>query len=570
MKLKLITIFLFITTFLNASTDILTTSQIFIDKTNHFTIETIQKAKFASSTTSKIHLGYTSDTLWLKFKIDNPINQTIKKVLVLDNQMLDHITLFTKRKNSYKKEILGVLNNRKFSENILDFYFNIELKPYEEKEFYLKVSSLSCAVYFTLELMDKTELLNDEFNHQLILIMFFSSIATLIIYNLFIYFFTRDITYVYYLLYLLFTIWNHLSYVGMGLYFLPQYFTEIDAFLSIFYLSFITIFALLFSRSFLHVKKYKKIDYTLKSIIALNLTLMLITSPEFYPIDIVVAVMFGSFLFIVGVSYYLFYKKEQNAKFFIVGWSIAILGWLMLATLQYGVYSLINTYPYFYEFAIFVEAILFSIALSSKLNKTKELENSLNTSKVLSRELHHRVKNNMQFIISLYRLKLNNDLTNNIDSKLKEVENSIKSMSSIHEILYERNDLQSINAQEYFTTLLDELKSTYKNNPINVTLNSTTATIDIQKSIYCGLILNELVTNSFKYAFDTNKGDITISIIQDDKNTILTIQDDGKGYDTLKESSGFGLVLVNSLVKNELQGTIKTLSDNGSKYQITF
>ncbi|RLA83121.1 MAG: hypothetical protein DRG78_05280 [Epsilonproteobacteria bacterium] len=566
---KLITTILFLSTFLTASTDILKTSQVFIDESSSYTIDNIHKAKFEKSNTSKIRLGYTDSTAWVKFKLSNNSTKTINKVIVLDNQMLDHITLFTKKQNGYLEDTTGILNEKYIDSKILSFDFSINLKPNESKEFYLKASSLSCAVYFHLNLMDKDEFYQKDKTHQLILAVFFGAISVLILYNLFIFFFTKDLAYLYYILYLFFTGWNHISYSGMGLYIVPKWFVELDAFLAILYLSCGTIFGLLFTREFLGVKKYKKIDFGIKVLITISVLFILFTSKEFYPLDIVVRIFLLSFIYLISFSFYLLYKGEPNAKYIVVGWSVAIFGWIMLATLQYGYFSLIEIYPYFYEFTILFEAVLFSVALASKVNKTKELENSLDTSKVLSRELHHRVKNNMQFIISLYRLKLNDRIDTKVDEKLKEVENSIKAMSNIHEILYDRNDLLNIDAKEYFTTLIDELKSTYKNNDIKITLNSN-ATIDINKAIYCGLVLNELVTNAFKYAFTDGVGNIDINIVKQNDKTILIIEDNGSGFDSSQDASGFGIELVNSLVENELDGKIDTIKLDGVKYIIEF
>jgi hypothetical protein len=259
--------------FLYASTDILQTSEVYIDKTGKETIDTIQSKKFIPTNKSKIHRGYSSETVWVKFSLSNPTNQPMKKVLVIDNQMLDNITLYTKENSSYKKEIQGVLHNRTFDEDILDMYFHINLQPKEKKEYYLQVSSLSCAVYFHLNLMSKDELYQQEIEHQLILTLFFGAMVALILYNLFIYFFTKDMAYLYYVLYIFFTIWNHNSYTSMGLYTIPLLFPwsflEIDAYLAIFYLGLINIFAILFTRNFLNIKKYKKIDFVFKILLLL-------------------------------------------------------------------------------------------------------------------------------------------------------------------------------------------------------------------------------------------------------------------------------------------------------------
>ena len=558
-----------------SAVDVLHTSEVYIDKNSSYTIKNIHDAdfkNFKTLDTNKINLGYTTDTVWLKFSISNPTDKPLKKVLVLDNQMLDSIILFTKENSIYNQENFGIKYDKDFNDKILDFYFNLSLEANETRDYYLQVSSISSAVYFKLELMDKDELVINELNHQLILTMFFIGLLTLLIYNSFIYFFTKDINYIFYVGYLFFTLWNHTSYTGMNWHlvkYLPENFDEIDAYLSIFYMSLIVIFAFLFTRSFLNINKYKKIDLSVKIILTIIIILLIITSPEFYPIDIIALLLLCSLMYLVCISYYLLYKKEGNAKFFILGWTIALAGWIMLATYNYGYFSIIEKYLYFYEFTIFVEAVLFSMALSSKLNTTDRLKQQVIKNKVLTKELHHRVKNNMQFIISLYRLKLNESINSEVDEKLKDVENSIKAMSNIHEILYEREDLEDINTNEYFNTLLYEIQNTYKDKKVDISLNCTVK-LDIQKAIYCGIILNELVTNSFKYAFGENKGKINISLQSNDNKNILTIKDDGKGYDSSIPSNGFGLELVESLVSNELKGEVEIDTLNKTLYRIIF
>jgi len=557
---------------LDKATNILPSVQVYVDKENKHDFDFILKnsdSLFETNKKTLLYLGYSSDAIWLKFSIHNNTNEKITKVLEISNQMLDQIELYTKEGSSYKTDKLGVLYNRVFDENILKFYLNLSLKPQETKAYYLKVSSLSCAVYFEANLMNKDELYKKEISHQLVLALFFGSIATLILYNLFVYFFTRELAYLYYVLYLFFTGWNHLSYNTMGRYFLPASFTKIDTFLAIYYLSFISIFALLFTRKFLQVANYKKFDFILKLFLGTSVLLMLMTSRDFYPIDIVGIFSIFSLVYIVMLSFYLFYKGVKNARFFVIGWSIALLGWIMLATYNYGYWSLITSYPYFYELAIFTEAILFSIALANKLNTTKELERSVATNTILTRELHHRVKNNMQFIISIYRLKLAKYNDKNISNSLKEVEGTIQAMSATHEMLYAQKEVSRLDTQEYFSTLIERLKTSYECSQITIDLKIE-ANLNIDTAIYIGIIVNELLTNSLKYAFKDASGAIKISLTQEGQKYKLLVEDNGIGFDVTKESDTFGLELVKTLVEEELKGYFIINADNGVSCNIIF
>lgn len=564
-----------------ASTDILKTSKVYIDTDGKETINTIQSKEFKDSKEflnpysdkPLLHRGYTYETIWLKFSLSNDTNKPIQKVLVIDNQMLDNLTLYTKEKDEFKEEVKGVLHDSEFDEQILDFYFDINLEAFESKSYYLKISSLSCATYFKLEYMEKKELSSNELNHQLLLALFFGAIFALIIYNGFIFIFTKELAYLYYTLYMFLLTWNNGSYTCMSRYLIDYIsinnFEELDAYLAIYYLCFISIFALLFAKKFLNTQKYTKINLSFNIYIFANFIFIFITLfTDYYLIDIVSFITLFSLLYITLCSYYLFLKKEPASKYLIIGWSVAIVGWIMLGLYNFGYWSLIYKYTYFYEFTMIIESILFSIALASRLNKTKELEQQVSRNEILTRELHHRVKNNMQFIISLYRLKLNEKIDEETDTKLKDVENSIKAMSNIHEVLYDRDDIESIHTKEYFFTLVSEIKRTYPSKDIAIKLNCDT-TLNVDQAIYCGIILNELVTNAFKYAFE-DKGKIDISLKKEGKKYIYTISDNGVGYDSTKVSTGFGLELVKSLVSNELKGSLNIDSINGVIYQISF
>jgi len=556
---------------LKKPTNILKQVDLHIDKENINNFQYIQENSeklFKENNKELLHLGYSPDAIWLKFSIKNDTNNGIKKVLEISNQMLDDIFLYTKQSDcSYSEEKLGVMHNRGFNENILKMYFDISIKPNEVKEYYLKLASLSCAVFLELNVMSKNELYKKEINHQLVLALFFGSIVTLIIYNLFVFFFTKDLAYLYYSIYIFFVGWNHLSYSAFGLYVLPNSLWEYDAYFAIYYLSFLSIFALLFTMKFLNIKSYKKLTFIFKAFITIAIIIIIFTSPDFYPIDIVSLILLLSLTYIISVSFYLSYKGVKNAQLMLVGWSIALIGWIMLANYNYGYWSLITNYPYFYEFTIFTEAVLFSIALANKLNTTKELERSVQTNTVLTRELHHRVKNNMQFIISMYRLKLAKFSNHDISDSLKEVEGTIQAMSATHEMLYAQDSVSTIDTKEYFSTLINRLKNSYDTSNIDIKLDIS-ADLDIDNSIYVGIILNELITNSFKYAFKDSSGHISISLSKQNKNYELIVADDGVGFDTSKESETFGIELVKTLVEDELRGKLTVDATDGCRYVI--
>jgi two-component system, sensor histidine kinase LadS len=553
-------------------TSILENSEIFIDKTSSLTFEEIQQKEFIKLNTDYIRLGYTSDTLWVKFSIKNNSNENLKKYITLSNPMLDTIELYTKQDdNSFKKETQGVLHLDLYERNnILHPSFEVNFNANETKEFYYKTYSLSCANYFKLFIKDEKILYKDEFSYQLVETLLFGAMIAFIVYNIFIFIFTKEIAYLYYVLYLFFVTLNHSSYSIMLDYILGEKYSHIDAYLAIYYLSFASIFAFLFIKNILNINRYKVLNIITNIFIILNILLMMFSSINNYLIEYSTHLMFVGFVFVIYLTIFSLIKKHPLAKYIFLAWIINIIGFFSLAFKEFGIPNPIDYFTYFFELTIFIEAILFSIALASKLNKTKELENSLKTNKILLKELHHRVKNNMQFIIIMYRLKLANFSTPQVEQKIDEIEDIIQAMSKTHEILYNQENLEQIDTKEYFENLIEKIKKTYKNKKVKINIYIQT-NIDIQTSIYLGIILNELLTNSFKYAFTKDNGNIKISLEKEDSKTKLIYKDDGVGFDYEdKKDESFGLTFIESIIKNELKGDLKFKNEKGIKVTINF
>ncbi len=548
-------------------------SLFYIDKNSTLSFENIKNKNFKPSTTDYIRLGYSPVTAWTKFSIKNDSDKTITRYLTNSNPMLDTIELYTKTENGYKKELQGILYSNIYKKgNILHPSFKIEFKAGELKEFYYKTQTLSCAHYFKLHINTFHTLYKQEFTYQLILSLFFGAMLALIIYNAFIYFFTRELSYLFYVLYIFFITLNHASYTLMldYLLLLTPIAVSVDAFMAVYYLAFASIFSILFIKIFLELKKHKIINTIINTIVFLNIALLLLSSTQNYLIEYLVHIVLFEFIFIFYLSLYALYKKSPQAKYIIFGWSVNIVGSVALIFNQYGIANPIDYFPYFYEFCVFIEAIVFSVALASKLNLTRELEKSVKTNKMLTKELHHRVKNNMQFIILMYRLKLNNLTNERIEQKLKEVEGAVQAMSKTHEILFNQEDLENIDTKEYFINLVEELQKSFNYKDIEISLHVETA-LDIQRSMYCGIILNELITNSFKYAFKNEKGSIYISLTRKDNKCLLCIEDNGVGFDyEQKQHSSFGLSFVKAIATDELKGTFFIKSEEKTKIEILF
>jgi PAS domain S-box-containing protein len=206
----------------------------------------------------------------------------------------------------------------------------------------------------------------------------------------------------------------------------------------------------------------------------------------------------------------------------------------------------------------------------------EQLHASLLEKEVLLREIHHRVKNNMQVMSSLINLQARHISNREAIDILKEGQSRIRSMALVHEKLYQSKNLAKINIYDYLSSLAAHLFHSYKIDPnlIHFNLNVNNVFLDINSATPCGLIVNELISNSLKHAFpEGRKGEIDIKLYSmEDKKLELIVKDDGVGFPEsvdFRQTETLGMQLVNMLV-HQLEGTIELLKDGGTEFKIVF
>jgi len=207
----------------------------------------------------------------------------------------------------------------------------------------------------------------------------------------------------------------------------------------------------------------------------------------------------------------------------------------------------------------------------------EQIKASLKEKEVLLKEIHHRVKNNLQVICSLLYLQSMKVGDKKALQMFSESQDRVRSMALIHEKLYQSKDMANIDFAEYVQSLTSYLFYSYgvKEGTISKKLNVDHVLLDIDKAIPCGLIINELVSNSLKYAFPNgNKGEINIQLYSDnDNHVVMNIDDNGvglpKGLDFQKTTKTLGLQLV-KLLTRQLKGSIKLNQEAGTRYEIVF
>ncbi len=213
-----------------------------------------------------------------------------------------------------------------------------------------------------------------------------------------------------------------------------------------------------------------------------------------------------------------------------------------------------------------------------QLYKSKREMQSKNEEKdTLLKEVHHRVKNNLQTVSSLLSLQGRSIADQRIKAILKSSQNRVICMAMVHEMLYMREDLSKVQYRTYVRELSEYLIKSLKGAKNKVTLNIDIPDIElgIDTAIPLGLLINEAITNSLKYGIkDDGEGEIHISIDQEDEHSyVLEIGDNGAGYSeatNLKNSTSLGLKLIHNLAR-QLQGTItRDPSKKGTNYIVKF
>jgi len=215
------------------------------------------------------------------------------------------------------------------------------------------------------------------------------------------------------------------------------------------------------------------------------------------------------------------------------------------------------------------ENVIFSIVRDITERKKAEKEKD-----VLLQEIHHRVKNNMQVISSLLNIQARTIKDEQLLAIFEDCQNRIRAMALVHAELYQSNNLSQIDVKHYLASLLRGLSSSFRKKA-NIGLKATVDDIffNIDTAIPCGMIINELVTNSFKHAFrEQAEGEISVALQQENGIFNLTIKDNGtgmpKGFDVTKTTS-LGLQLAHTLT-GQLGGTIEINSDHGTETMISF
>ena len=213
--------------------------------------------------------------------------------------------------------------------------------------------------------------------------------------------------------------------------------------------------------------------------------------------------------------------------------------------------------------------------VTERISAEEKLTHSLEEKDLLLKEVHHRVKNNMQIISSILNLQAGYIQDKVTKSMFQESQDRIKSMALIHENLYRNKDLSLINFKDYVVSLVNNLYRSYEidNNIIKLNLDIDEIFFNLDIAIPCGLIINEILSNALKYAFiGFNEGFVSVKLSSSFDEFTLIVGDNGIGINKkidLNNAESLGLQLITTLV-DQIDGTLELENNTGTKYIIKF
>ena len=550
--------------------------------------------KFEPLKKEHLNLGVLQNSITIECLFKNSSHKKIEKILYFSSPLLEKIEL--KDANSTTKK--GVFSTNK--QTTITHFFNITLKPQSQKLIELTIETRYTPLDFSIFLEDSKAFFDQDRNAQSLSIFLLGIITALMLYAFIIGIYSKEKSYIFYGIYLLALIFHQSTYIGITQIYMPKAFVLFDAKITIIKIALLIITSALFAMSFLETKEYKAIHKTYQAIILLALLEALLLTPK-SPISLYAIILTGAFfiLFNLLAGVYIYKSGKKEARLFVLGFGVVFIAYVLIIIDALGIASVMQNNKNLLTVTTTIEALILSLAFADKFAilqkekekadkkllieaknreniitkqvelKTKELKNALKEKEILMQEIHHRVKNNLQIILSMVRLQNDSIEDSNTKESLVKLENRINAIAQSYSSLLSSNSLQIIDMQSYVKNILDDLETIFGASKDIKIIQDISLQLPFKQAVYIGLIINELVTNAFKHAF-IKEGVITIKLYNDKEKNILEVFDNGRGFDSEKTKHSLGLRLIYAIVKNQLDGEIILDTKNKTHCTIRF
>lgn len=490
-----------------------------------------------------------------------------------------------------------LIENRSIKNHLPSFEVTIEKNS--KQTFYLRTKS-KLTTSAEIEIYTK-EYFNSLFGqyHNLLYMFYFGGIFIITIINLFLYIRLKDIIYLYYSGYtLFFTLWVS-AYCGLILH------TIVDGYAHEFYMvtSLFIMFLTLFSSEFLSVKNYlPKVHMILKAFAVTFAFLAILIVISFEPwFELMNQLASVIFFLLFAIAIYIWKKEnDPNVKYYLFAMSIYMITISLMSGMVNGWIENNDINRYSFLFGSFFEIAFFSLVLTNRFyiaqnekltiqkelidiktkneivleeeikNRTQDISTLLKDKELLLRELYHRVKNNFHTVITLLWLEHNNSKDKETKDLFLKIIGRIKSMSTVHQYFYNSDSLVKFNSKEYIEKSILEIEKIYTKENITIKKHINSFIIDINTALSISMIINELITNSIKHKKENSTPIIELFFTKEKGRFILTVKDNGIGFDTKKEYNSLGLKLIEQFSNKLLNSNFQFTFNSGTTFTLTF
>jgi two-component sensor histidine kinase len=541
---------------------------------------------FVTSQEDSPNVGFTQSAYWVRFTVVNHLRQEITWLLELAYPPMDHIQLYLPiASNQFDVKYAG--DSLPFNEREIrhrTFIFHMKQAPNSQSTYYMRFETEG-AVNLPL-LMYSYEALAEKIDKEQILIgIYHGAVLVMLIYNFFIFLSIKDLSYLYYVLFNVGWVLAMFTLNGLSFQYLwpstASWWTDNSL---LFFFCWAFFWGVQFSRTFLNTMQHiPAMDWGLRALLGLAIAGMASALLLSYAFSVRLTNVIGMCSLYVWVSGFMCWRKEvRPARYYLPAWTALIVGIAALSLKNFGLlpHNLFTIWAP--QIGSATEITLLSLGLADRikiLQQEKEsaqnelLATRLNQQEVLLKEVHHRVKNNLQVIASLLSLQSGYVKDERSLAMFLESQQRVESMALLHEQLYRSPNSERIDFTAYAHTLLTHVCQAYG---AGTTVQSAMddVVISLDTAVPCGLILHELISNALKHAFpDGTSGTIAVTLqAHCEGRYTLKVHDTGVGFPPeldFRHTSSLGLQLVHMLV-DQLDGTIELTTVGGTTFTVTF
>jgi two-component sensor histidine kinase len=565
--------------------------------------------------------GLTKSDFWIRVSLKNSQSSSIKRLLQFDYPLLDKVTLYRMAPDgSFSTHVSGdsfaVSTHEKKDENIV---FPLVMEPHTEETLYFHVHSRS-SMDLRLFLLNDDHYYTSGITKIALLGIFYGGASIMILYNFFLFLSIRERSYMYYVVFQLANILTLLALSGVAFRYLWPESPEINNQLIPFLIVLAHLLAIVFSRTYLDTKMLlPKLDQVLEWILYFCFTALLLTLFLDYHFGIIlsVVVLFVTTLSLVSVGLIAYFRYHLRAsKFYLIAWMLLLVGTTLTGLKNIGLLPINFFTTWGTQIGVFFELLLLSFGLADRINvirlekerfqniatqKAKALAEILQKSKdeltqkveertaqlnfvnqrlhksilmkeALLKEVHHRVKNNLQVIISMMSLQRRRTRDESAHILIDDSIGRLHSMAAIHEMLYQNDDITMVNLAEYLRALVDQCRRNMGNS-VNIVASFQPLQLSIDTAVTVGLICNEVLNNVFKHAYHIHGtgNRLLVKCEQKENRLTLRIKDNGLGFEGFPQNKkSIGLMLIYSLAEKLPEAKIVYKKWHGTYFRLEF